>query len=115
MMKMKVNFFSLSLSAVILTWKVAMARLGLYQLGLASPEYLPLLKFAISSETISDSCILLLLDWARPWKFLETLQRWINVINSILESVSKEGLSTETNWSKGKAILDELKEKCKIE
>lgn len=96
-----------------------MARLGLYQLGLSSREFLPLLKFAIRSETISDSCVLILLDWTRPWKFIETLERWINVLHHLVDEICKEGTvsvgdsSTSSNWSKGKAVVDELKEKCK--
>jgi dynein light intermediate chain 1 len=91
-----------------------MARLGLYQLGLSSPEFLPLLKFALRAETIADSCVLILLDWTRPWKFLETLERWINVLHHVLDEILKEGMAnTDVAWSKGRAIVDELKEKCK--
>ncbi|KAL9554505.1 hypothetical protein PS6_003375 [Mucor atramentarius] len=91
----------------------AMARLGLYQLSLASPEFLPLLKFAIRAETIVDSCVLILMDWTRPWKFLETLERWINVLHYLIDEICKEGIAADTNWSKGRAVVDEIKEKCK--
>ncbi|KAI9263502.1 dynein light intermediate chain-domain-containing protein [Helicostylum pulchrum] len=89
----------------------AIARLGLYQLALSSPEFLPLLRFAIRSETISDSCVLILIDWTRPWRFLETLERWINVLHHLIDEICKEGVAAETTWSKGKAIVDELREK----
>ncbi|GAA5814649.1 hypothetical protein MFLAVUS_008148 [Mucor flavus] len=89
----------------------AIARLGLYQLALSSPEFLPLLRFAIRSETISDSCVLILIDWTRPWRFLETLERWINVLHHLIDGICKEGIAAETTWSKGKAIVDELREK----
>ncbi|KAI8075542.1 dynein light intermediate chain-domain-containing protein [Thamnidium elegans] len=89
----------------------AIARLGLYQLALSSPEFLPLLRFAIRSETISDSCVLILIDWTRPWRFLETLERWINVLHHLIDDICKEGIAAETTWSKGKAIVDELREK----
>lgn len=89
----------------------AMARLGLYQLSLSSPEFLPLLKFAIRSETIPNSCVLILLDWTRPWKFLETLERWIHVLHHLHDEICKEGNAGEGSWSKGKAIVDELREK----
>lgn len=91
-----------------------MARLGLYQLGLSSPEFLPLLKFALRSETITDSCVLILLDWTRPWTFLETLERWINVLHYVLKEICEEGkANTDIAWSKGRAIVDELREKRK--
>ncbi|CAO3656066.1 unnamed protein product [Mucor fragilis] len=89
----------------------AMARLGLYQLSLASPEFLPLLKFAIRADTIVDSCVLILMDWTRPWKFLETLERWINVLHYLIDEICKEGIAADTNWSKGRAVVDEIKEK----
>lgn len=90
-----------------------MARLGLYQLSLASPEFLPLLKFAIRADTIVDSCVLILMDWTRPWKFLETLERWINVLHYLIDEICKEGIAADTNWSKGRAVVDEIKEKRK--
>ncbi|GAN04730.1 dynein light intermediate chain [Mucor ambiguus] len=89
----------------------AMARLGLYQLSLASPEFLPLLKFAIRADTIADSCVLILMDWTRPWEFLETLERWINVLHYLVDEICKEGIAADTNWSKGRAVVDEIKEK----
>lgn len=95
--------------------ETAMARLGLYQLSLASPEFLPLLKFAIRAETVVDSCVLILIDWTRPWTFLETLERWINVLHYMLDEICKEGAASDANWSKGKAAVDEIKEKCKPE
>ncbi|ORE22843.1 dynein light intermediate chain [Rhizopus microsporus] len=86
----------------------AVARLGCYQLGLSSPEFLPLLKFAIRSETVADACVLILLDWTRPWKFMETLMRWINVTNYLVDEICKE--NTNGAWSQGKAMMDELRE-----
>lgn len=95
------------------TQYTAMARLGLYQLSLASPEFLPLLKFAIRADTFVDSCVLILLDWTRPWKFVETLERWINVLHYLTDEICKEGTAADTNWSKGRAVVDEIKEKRK--
>lgn len=91
---------------------IAVARLGCYQLGLSSPEFLPLLKFAIRSETVADACVLILLDWTRPWKFMETLMRWINITNYLVDEICKE--NTNGAWSQGKAMMDELRETCKL-
>ncbi|KAG0190547.1 hypothetical protein DFQ28_001912 [Apophysomyces sp. BC1034] len=88
----------------------AIARLSLYQLGLSAQEYLSLLKFALSSTTIADSLVILALDWTRPWKFMETFQRWINVLQHAIEDVCKEGSAGES-WSRGRAIVDEIREK----
>lgn len=56
--------------------------------------------------------MLILIDWTRPWRFLETLERWINVLHHLIDGICKEGIAAETTWSKGKAIVDELREKC---
>lgn len=90
--------------------KKAIARLGVYQLGLSASEYLPLLKFALSTDTLADSCVIILLDWTRPWSFLESLQRWIHVVEHRINEICKDGSAGET-WSRGKAIVDELREK----
>lgn len=82
----------------------------MYQLGLSAPEYLPLLKFALSADTLADSLVIIALDWTRPWKFLESFQRWISVLEYAIDQICAEGSAGE-NWSKGKAIVDELREK----
>ncbi|KAM3584238.1 hypothetical protein VKS41_003061 [Umbelopsis sp. WA50703] len=88
------------------------ARIALYQLGLSAPEYLPLLKFAISSNTLADSMIVIVLDWSKPWTFVESLQRWIKVLQELIDNVCKEGRAAADNqWSQGQALVDELKEK----
>ncbi|KAI9361134.1 dynein light intermediate chain-domain-containing protein [Pilaira anomala] len=88
----------------------AVARLGVYQLGLSAIEYMPLLKFALSTDTLADSVVLIVLDWTRPWEFLETFQRWINVLQHRIDEICKEGSAGES-WSRGKAVVDELREK----
>lgn len=96
----------------ILCIYAAIARLGVYQLGLSATEYLPLLKFALNTNTLSDSCAIIILDWTRPWLFLESLQRWMHVLQHRINEIRKDGSAGET-WSKGKAIVDELREKGK--
>ncbi|KAI7882676.1 dynein light intermediate chain [Lichtheimia hyalospora FSU 10163] len=88
----------------------AIARLGMYQLGLSAPEYLPLLRFALNSETLADSLVIIALDWTRPWKFLESFQRWIQVLQQVIDDICKQGSAGES-WSRGKAVVDELREK----
>ncbi|ORX59438.1 dynein light intermediate chain [Hesseltinella vesiculosa] len=92
----------------------AMARLGLYQLGISASEYLPLIKFALSVETMADCMVLLVLDWSRPGKFLESLQRWINVIDHTVNEIAKQGSNPESSWSRGKVVLEELGEKLQL-
>jgi dynein light intermediate chain 1 len=89
---------------------IAIARLGVYQLGLSAAEYVPLLKFALNTDTLSDSCAIIILDWTRPWTFLESLQRWMHILQHRINEICKDGAAGET-WSKGKAVVDELREK----
>jgi dynein light intermediate chain 1 len=89
---------------------LAIARLGVYQLGLSATEYMPLLKFALSTDTLADSAVIIVLDWTRPWEFLETFQRWIDVLQRRIDEICKEGSAGES-WSRGKAVVDELREK----
>ncbi|KAI7862405.1 dynein light intermediate chain-domain-containing protein [Spinellus fusiger] len=88
----------------------AMTRLGLYQIGLSSPEYQPLLKFVLNADTLADSCVVICLDWTQPWAFLETLQRWINVLQRAIQAIVKDGSVGESSKS-GKVIVDTLCEK----
>ncbi|KAL0141232.1 dynein light intermediate chain-domain-containing protein [Mucor lusitanicus] len=81
----------------------AIARLGVYQLGLSAVEYMPLLKFALGADTLADSAVIIVLDWTRPWEFLETFQRWINVLQHRMDEICKEGSAGES-WSRGKAV-----------
>ncbi|RUS14848.1 hypothetical protein BC937DRAFT_93239 [Endogone sp. FLAS-F59071] len=89
------------------------ARLGLYQLSLAHPAYQSLLKFALNSSTLPDTLVVILLDWSRPWTFVETLERWVSLLERQINEVCREGgVSGSSNaWTKGKAVVDELKER----
>ncbi|KAI7898319.1 dynein light intermediate chain-domain-containing protein [Cokeromyces recurvatus] len=88
----------------------AIARLGVYQLGLSADAYLPLLKFALSTDTLADSAVIIVLDWTRPWRFLETLERWMDVLQHRIDEICKEGSAGEL-WSRGKVVVDDLREK----
>ncbi|RUS16573.1 dynein light intermediate chain-domain-containing protein [Jimgerdemannia flammicorona] len=89
------------------------ARLGLYQLSLAHPSYQSLLKFALNSSTLPDSLVVILLDWSRPWTFVETLERWIALLERQIDDVCREGKvpGSDSAWAKGRAVVDELKER----
>ncbi|CAI2173279.1 16252_t:CDS:2 [Funneliformis geosporum] len=88
-----------------------LARLGLYQLAGSFDSYQPLLRFALNSSTLPHSLVVIVLDWARPWTFIETLQKWIKFVELGIECVKKEGnIGSKDGWTKGKAVVNELKE-----
>ncbi|CAG8513588.1 12728_t:CDS:2 [Racocetra fulgida] len=73
--------------------------------------YQSLLHFALNSTTLPDSLVVIVLDWARPWTFVETLQRWIKFIEVGIERVKKEGsVGAKDDWTKGKAVVEEMQE-----
>ncbi|CAB4486647.1 dynein light intermediate chain [Rhizophagus irregularis] len=88
-----------------------LTRLGIYQLAGSHESYQSLLRFALNSSTLPDSLVVIVLDWARPWTFIETLQRWIKFLEVGIENIKTEGSSgTKDGWSKGKVVVEELKE-----
>ncbi|KAF8932219.1 hypothetical protein BGZ52_010695, partial [Haplosporangium bisporale] len=87
------------------------ARLGIYQIAGSHKSYHALLKYCLNTTTIADTVILIVLDWSRPWTFMETLQRWVKVLEGAIEQVRQEGAVATATWTKGKALMDELQEK----
>ncbi|CAG8571924.1 3151_t:CDS:10 [Diversispora eburnea] len=88
-----------------------LARLGLYQLAGSQEAYQSLLRFALNSSTLPDSLVVIVLDWARPWTFVETLQRWAKFLEKGIENIKTEGaVGAKDGWTKGKAVVDEMKE-----
>ncbi|CAG8533186.1 10213_t:CDS:2 [Ambispora leptoticha] len=88
------------------------ARLGLYQLAGSQPAYHSLLRFVLNVTTLPDSLVVIVLDWARPWTFAETLQRWIKVLESAIQNVKAEGQipGSKDGWTQGKVVVDGLVE-----
>ncbi|KAG0218938.1 hypothetical protein BGX33_005428 [Mortierella sp. NVP41] len=87
------------------------ARLGIYQVAGSHKSYHALLKYCLNTKTIADSVVMIVLDWSKPWTFMETLQRWIKVLEGALEQICQEGAVATATWTKGKALIDELQEK----
>ncbi|KAG5461124.1 MAG: hypothetical protein BJ554DRAFT_6730, partial [Olpidium bornovanus] len=81
-----------------------LAHLGIFQLGASEPVYRSLLSFAINADTLPDSLVVITLDWTRPWRFVETLQRWLSVFEeSVLHVEHEGGGRADGKWSRGKA------------
>ncbi|KAF9356951.1 hypothetical protein BGX26_004492 [Mortierella sp. AD094] len=87
------------------------ARLGLYQIAGSHKSYHALLKYCLNTKTIADSVVIIVLDWSKPWTFMETLQRWVKVLEGAIKQICQEGAVATAAWTKGKALMDELQEK----
>lgn len=64
-----------------------LARLSIYTLNDPSPAYAPLLARLLSPETIPNTAVAILLDWAEPWKFMRTLRAWVRLLKTVTESL----------------------------
>ncbi|KAF9983870.1 hypothetical protein BGZ65_001340, partial [Modicella reniformis] len=87
------------------------ARLGIYQIAGSHKSYYALLKYCLNTTTIAHSIVLIVLDWSRPWIFMETLQRWAKVLETAIQQICQEGAVAGAAWTRGKALMDELQEK----
>ncbi|KAJ1916081.1 hypothetical protein H4219_003982 [Mycoemilia scoparia] len=97
-------------------------RLGIYQLSSDTSSERELLHFVLSAKSVADTVAIVVLDWSRPWRFIRTLLRWLNILKEAINDVEKEvdsrhaGDNTKgptTGWTHGKAMIDECREKCK--
>lgn len=49
-----------------------------------------LLKPLLSSKTLSNTLLVILLDWAQPWNWLRQLRDWIRLLRSLLTSLDND-------------------------
>lgn len=70
------------------------------------------MPYALNATSFPDTTILIVLDWQRPWRFVESLQRWFKVIEDGVANVRAEGREGSGNWSKGGVVVDEGMERC---
>lgn len=79
-----------------------LARISLYLLSKPSPAFSSLLQPLLTPETIPNTLIVILLDWAQPWRWLRQLREWILLLRTVLVSLSpaaKEALEeTMEQW-----------------
>jgi dynein light intermediate chain 1 len=67
-----------------------LARLSVYLLADPSPSFAPLLKPLLTPHTISNTLIVVLLDWSAPWFWLRELRNWIRLLRTLLVSLDDD-------------------------
>ncbi|KAJ2830306.1 hypothetical protein FBU31_002514 [Coemansia sp. 'formosensis'] len=91
------------------------ARLGIYQLASDRVSDRELLKFVLDARTFSNSAAIIVLDWSKPWRFVKTLLRWVNVLSGAVDMVCNDTGGREVKgsggWTLGKAAVDESRER----
>ncbi|KAJ3413452.1 hypothetical protein HDV05_008021 [Chytridiales sp. JEL 0842] len=65
------------------------ARLGLYELD-GDSAFGSLIQFSLTPKTLADTAVIICLDWTKPWKFLENLQRFFSLIERGVMAVAKD-------------------------
>ncbi|KAH8918355.1 dynein light intermediate chain [Atractiella rhizophila] len=66
-----------------------LALLSFYSLPSPNPPYTSLLPLALPPTSVSllDSLILIVLDWERPWSFIDTFRRWMVAVEVVLSRI----------------------------
>jgi dynein light intermediate chain 1 len=70
-----------------------LARLSIYTLSEPSLAFAPLLTPLLNKQTIPETLLIILLDWAEPWKWVRQIRDWIWLLRevlSLLDDVSKQ-------------------------
>jgi dynein light intermediate chain 1, cytosolic len=79
-----------------------LARLNVYMLSSPSSSFAPLLKPLLTTETVPNTLITILLDWSDPFKWPRQLRQWIRILRSVIvtlnEDVKIELQETMTAW-----------------
>ncbi|KAI8926723.1 dynein light intermediate chain-domain-containing protein [Entophlyctis helioformis] len=63
------------------------ARVGVYHLA-NDPTFHRLLHLALTPAAAAETLVLILLDWARPWAFVETLNEWLRLLEAKVQDMS---------------------------
>lgn len=67
-----------------------LARISLYTLTNPSPSFSNLLQPLLTPQSISNTLIVILLDWSQPWAWMRQLREWILLLRTVLVSLSHE-------------------------
>ena len=68
-----------------------------------------------SIDSLRDSIVVILLDWDKPWTFLEQLRNWLSILRELIDDATDGALSKQhqshAKWSKTRVALDDIKER----
>ncbi|KAL8712898.1 MAG: hypothetical protein Q9225_006867 [Loekoesia sp. 1 TL-2023] len=64
-----------------------LARLSIYLLSESSSTFSPLVKPLLSPNTIPETLVVILLDWADPWTWARQLRDWMRFLKGIVETL----------------------------
>ncbi|KAJ2704046.1 hypothetical protein FB645_003579 [Coemansia sp. IMI 203386] len=93
------------------------SRVGIYQLASDRISDRELLNFVLDAKSFSAAAAVIVLDWSKPWRFVKTLLRWLNVLSDAVDMVCSDagGRGAKTSnaggWTQGRAVVDECRER----
>ncbi|KAJ2162975.1 hypothetical protein GGF46_000161 [Coemansia sp. RSA 552] len=91
-----------------------LARVGIYQLASDRITDRELLRFVLDAQSFPNAAAVVVLDWSKPWRFVKSLLRWMNVLEQAAESVCSDTAGREpgkSDWTLGRATVEECRER----
>lgn len=70
-----------------------MARMSIYTIPNSNKTYTDLINLVITPQSISDLLVVILLDWEKPWNFIDDLSRWISWIDHHIAQLKRDNNS----------------------
>ncbi|KAI1337233.1 dynein light intermediate chain-domain-containing protein [Xylariaceae sp. FL0016] len=67
-----------------------LARISLYLLSSPAPSFTSLVQPLLTPQTISNTLIVILLDWSQPWSWMRQLREWLLLLRAVLKPLSVE-------------------------
>ncbi|MCJ1413061.1 hypothetical protein MMC19_007163 [Ptychographa xylographoides] len=64
-----------------------LGRLSIYTLSEPLISYAPLLRPLLSTHTVPDSLLVILLDWCEPWNWVRQIRDWIQLLKEVMTSL----------------------------
>ncbi|GAA5966064.1 hypothetical protein JCM8115_004918 [Rhodotorula mucilaginosa] len=83
-----------------------LGRLGFYQISTSEPARDRLVSLALSRCPLVDSLAIIVLDWRRPWTFVQELEYWIDLLESALSRDENGAEEREQERDEGKRRLE---------
>ncbi|KAI4208973.1 MAG: hypothetical protein LQ349_009588, partial [Xanthoria aureola] len=67
-----------------------LARLSIYLLSESSTVYSALVKPLLTPKTISETLVVILLDWADPWSWARQVRDWVKFLKGVIVTMDDE-------------------------
>ncbi|KAI1392040.1 dynein light intermediate chain-domain-containing protein [Hypoxylon trugodes] len=67
-----------------------LARISLYLLTSPAPSFTSLIQPLLTPQSISNTLIVILLDWSQPWLWMRQLREWLLLLRTVIMSLSVE-------------------------